>query len=66
MRPLSRITTNEACALAGIGLNSPYDALNSGWFARKPGKRTLILLTEPEAWLRALPELGSRKVVGKR
>ena len=52
MRPLSRITTNEACALAGIGLNSPYDAIKR-LVARKRGKRTLILLTEPEAWRRA-------------
>jgi len=67
MRPLSRITTNEACALAGIGLNSPYDAINSGELVtRKRGKHTLILLAELEARQLALPKLESRKVVGKR
>jgi excisionase family DNA binding protein len=51
------LSTGEAGAVAGVGLNTIYRAINSGELvARKLGARTLILRSDLEAWLQKLPK----------
>jgi excisionase family DNA binding protein len=48
----------EACRVAGIGRTKIYEAIASGSLkARKFGKRTIILRTELQSFLSALPVL---------
>ena len=50
------LSIGEACAIAGIGRTSLYDAIRDGsLIARKLGKRTLILRRDLDAFLTALP-----------
>ena len=54
------VTLPEATALSGIGRSSLYKLFNEGKLTpRKAGKRTLILVTELEDYLKSLP-LGGR------
>jgi excisionase family DNA binding protein len=49
----------EACRVAGIGRTKIYEAISSGSLkARKFGKRTIILRTELQNFLSALPVAG--------
>jgi excisionase family DNA binding protein len=46
----------EACAVAGIGRTKIYEAISVGSLkARKCGKRTIILRTDLQSFLSALP-----------
>lgn len=46
----------EACRVAGIGRTKIYEAIASGSLkARKFGKRTIILRTDLQSFLSALP-----------
>ena len=46
----------EACRVAGIGRTKIYEAIGNGHLtARKCGKRTIILRTDLERFLTALP-----------
>lgn len=50
------LSIDEACAIAGIGRTKIYQAINDGHLkARKYGKRTLILRSDLQAFLAALP-----------
>jgi excisionase family DNA binding protein len=50
------LTTDEACALAGMGLNKLYDAMRDGHLiARKSGTRTIILRSDLDKFLQQLP-----------
>ena len=52
------LTIPDAVRLSGISRSALYDALNSeenGLVARKAGRRTLILLSDLEAYLASLP-----------
>lgn len=55
------LSTEDACALASVGLNTLYKAINSGELvARKKGKRTLILRADLDAWLATWPRAGKQ------
>lgn len=46
----------EACRVAGIGRTKIYEAISDGkLIARKFGKRTIVLRTDLQAFLFALP-----------
>jgi excisionase family DNA binding protein len=48
----------EACDIAGIGRTTLYQAISEGQLkARKIGKRTLVLRTDLQNFLSALPVL---------
>ncbi|WP_336487414.1 helix-turn-helix domain-containing protein [Methylobacterium nigriterrae] len=51
----------EAAKSAGVGRTTIYEELARGRLhAKKVGRRTLILATDLEAWLQALPPAGSK------
>lgn len=51
------LTIPDFCNLYGVGRSFTYDEINAGRLKiRKAGKRTLILRTDADAWLNALPE----------
>jgi excisionase family DNA binding protein len=53
------LSTGEACALAGVGMNTIYNAIHAGELvARKVGTRTIILRRDLNAWLGTLPKSG--------
>ncbi len=55
MQPLS-MRVPEAVRLSGIPRSSLYEAMRRGELvARKAGRRTLICLTDLEAYLESLP-----------
>ncbi|HEY5082141.1 MAG TPA: helix-turn-helix domain-containing protein [Bauldia sp.] len=57
------VTVAEATALSGIGRTALYKIFNEGKLTpRKAGKRTLILVTDLEAYLKSLPVGGSANV----
>ena len=57
----AQILSNRVCP--GIGRSSLYKLFNEGkLIPRKAGKRTLILVTELEGYLRSLPQGGFEKV----
>ena len=48
------LKVNEACATAGIGRTSLYEAIKTGQLAaRKRGKSTLVLTSDLRRWLEA-------------
>lgn len=50
-------TVNEFLAWAKIGRTKAYQEIDEGRLkVRKLGRKTLILRTDAEAWLQALPE----------
>jgi len=56
MQPIS-ITIPQAVAMTGLGRSSIYRLLKEKKLtARKAGKRTLLLTSELEAFIRTLPE----------
>jgi len=55
----SALTVAEVMARTGIGRDGVYRAINDGQLvARKFGKRTLILTTDLDAFLEALPHVA--------
>jgi hypothetical protein len=53
------VTLPEATELSGIGRSSLYKLFNEGKLTpRKSGKRTLILVSELESYLKNLPTGG--------
>lgn len=53
------VTIKEAAALSGIGRSSLYKLFNEGKLTpRKSGKRTLIIVTELESYVKSLPAGG--------
>ncbi|WP_271896282.1 helix-turn-helix domain-containing protein [Candidatus Phyllobacterium onerii] len=53
-------TVNDFCAWAGICRATLYKEMSAGKIVhRKLGRRTLILRTDAEKWLAALPVGGS-------
>lgn len=51
-------TLDQSCRIAGVGKTSIYQAIADGELtARKYGRRTLIMRTDLEAWLRSLPTI---------
>jgi hypothetical protein len=53
------VTLPEATALSGIGRSSLYKLFSEGKLTpRKAGKRTLILVTELESYVKSLPAGG--------
>jgi len=53
------LTIDEVSARIGIGRDGVYRAINEGQLrARKFGKRTLILATDLDAFLEALPDVA--------
>ena len=54
------VTIAEAAVISGLGRSSLYKIFNEGKLTpRKAGKRTLILVTDLEAYLKSLPVGGS-------
>lgn len=50
------LSISEACNVAGIGRTKLYEAISDGALrARKYGKRTIILRSELQSFLSALP-----------
>jgi excisionase family DNA binding protein len=59
------LSPEEASALTGIGLTSIREAAATGALkARKHGTRTIILPDDLKEWLRSLPEMTGKKMVG--
>lgn len=57
--PKIAVTLSEATALSGIGRTTLYKLFNEGKLTpRKAGKRTLILVSELEAFVNSLPKGG--------
>lgn len=57
--PKIAVTLPEATALSGIGRTTLYKLFNEGKLTpRKAGKRTLILVSELEAFVNSLPKGG--------
>jgi excisionase family DNA binding protein len=57
------VTIAEAAVISGLGRSSLYKIFNEGKLTpRKAGKRTLILVTDLEAYLKSLPVGGSANV----
>lgn len=53
-------TVAEACAFAGMGRSRFLEFITSGHLvARKAGRRTLILSSDLQAFLQALPKVKS-------
>ncbi len=53
------LSISEACRIAGIGRTKLYEAITNGTLtARKYGKRTIILRSDLQAFLAALPVVG--------
>lgn len=53
------VTLPEATALSGIGRSSLYKLFSEGKLTpRKSGKRTLILVSELESYVKSLPVGG--------
>jgi len=53
------LAIDEVSARIGIGRDGVYRAINEGQLrARKFGKRTLILATDLDAFLEALPDVA--------
>ena len=51
------LSVADACAIAGIGRTKIYEAISSGALkARKFGKRRIILRSDLQIFLAALPE----------
>lgn len=56
------ITVPEAARRAGVGRSSLYEAINRGELPmRKAGRRSLILVDDLKAWIKALPTAASKK-----
>lgn len=50
------LTVHQACKFCGLGRTKIYEAITGGLLkARKYGKRTIILRTELQEFLRNLP-----------
>ena len=50
------LSVMEACRVSGLGRTTVYEAISDGrLLARKAGKRTIILRTELQEFLTALP-----------
>lgn len=57
--PKLAVTIYEAGALTGLSRSTIYKLFNEGKLTpRKAGKRTLILVTELEAFIEGLPKGG--------
>jgi excisionase family DNA binding protein len=55
--PLEGLSVEDACRVAGLGRTKVYEAISDGRLkARKFGKRTLILRTDLQLFLKSLPE----------
>lgn len=52
------VSIEEAALLSGLGRTSIYGAVKSGALkARKAGRRTIVLKSDLQAWLAALPTI---------
>ncbi|ULJ70642.1 helix-turn-helix domain-containing protein [Rhizobium gallicum] len=50
------ISVKQFCDWAGIGLTKAYEEINAGRLTmRKLGRKSMIRMTDAEAWLAALP-----------
>ncbi len=58
------LSPEEASALSGIGLTSIRAAAKGALAARKFGARTIILRSDLEAWLAALPRIDKNTANG--
>jgi excisionase family DNA binding protein len=58
------LSVTEVLALTGIGRDKLYSLIRDGALpARKLGKRTLILQADLDAFLKALPRMGTEEPV---
>ncbi|MET4219822.1 excisionase family DNA binding protein [Bradyrhizobium sp. LB14.3] len=56
------LTINEACVLAHISRGTLYKAMQSGaLLGRKLGTKTIVLRTDLQLWLEALPPVYDPK-----
>ena len=52
------VSVEEAALISGLGRTSIYGAVKSGALkARKAGRRTIVLKSDLQAWLAALPTI---------
>lgn len=55
------VSINEASALAGIGRTKLYEAISDGSLpVRKLGRRSLVIVSDLQAWLERLPSVPAR------
>jgi excisionase family DNA binding protein len=55
------LSIEEACKLSNLGRTKLYELIKSGALtARKCGRRTIIIRSELEAVLKALPKISGR------
>lgn len=60
------LTTDEACAISGMGLTTLYHAIRTGRLeARKKGPRTIIMRRDLDQYLDNLPRASGREKVGE-
>lgn len=60
--PPAAYTVDGFCRAFGIGRTKTYELLACGKLpAKKLGKRTLILRSDAETWLRSLPAMEPRQ-----
>jgi excisionase family DNA binding protein len=53
------LSIKEACDLSSIGRTKLYELIKDNKIpARKLGRRTIILTTDLEEWLKSLPPIG--------
>ena len=59
--PLLAVSIAEVTVLAGVGRTKLYEAIADGSLPiRKLGRRTLVIVSELQAWLEQLPSVPPR------
>lgn len=58
MEPIA-LTIPDAVKVSGLPRSSLYEAMKKGLRARKSGRRTLIMVTDLEAYLANLPTFSA-------
>jgi excisionase family DNA binding protein len=56
------VSIEDAVTASGLGRSKVYEEIRDGRLvARKVGKRTLILMTDLQAWLEAFPKIAPKQ-----
>ncbi|SMC92014.1 hypothetical protein SAMN06297251_11299 [Fulvimarina manganoxydans] len=56
------LTVDEFCAWASIGRSKFYNEVNAGrLLVRKLGRKSVVTMTDAQAWLDSLPVLETRE-----